>query len=138
MSHLRLYVEGTALEFEGLFFQTKTRNGNGKSVVTCFWQVCTVYMEFFECELLSTLSPAPSLWLRYVDDVLLIWPIGQDFVSFVFNVNTLSISIKLTVERNYEGKSHISDTLAHRLLSGFSVAVYRKPTHSGTYLHHFS
>ena len=135
MSLLRLCVEGTVFEFEGLFFRQRHGIAMGSPLSPV---LAGLFMEYFECELLSTLSPAPPLWLRYVDDVLLIWPNEEDFGSFLSNVNALSDSINFTVEWEEDGKIPFLDTLTHRLSSGFSFAVYRKPTHSGTYLHYFS
>ena len=82
MSLLRLCVEGTVFEFESLFFRQRHGIAMGSPMSPGLAGLC---MEYFECELLSTLSPAPPLCLRYVDDVLLIWPYGEDFESFLCN-----------------------------------------------------
>ena len=47
-------------------------------------------------ELLPNAAPLIPLWLRYVDDVLVAWPEGEDFQSFFHNVNSLSPTINFT------------------------------------------
>ena len=95
-------------------------------------------MEYFESELLPTVSPQPQLWLRYVDDVIVMWPEGEDFQEFFQNVNALAPSIKFTVEWEEEDSLPFLDTRIHRLSSGFSFSIFRKPTHSHQYIHWFS
>ena len=56
------------------------------------------------CFQVSTLSPAPPLWLRYFGDVLLIWPNGEDFGSFLANVNALSNSMNSLLSGKREKK----------------------------------
>lgn len=36
--------------------------------------VANLYMDYFESELLPTLSLLPSMWARYVDEIFAIWP----------------------------------------------------------------
>ena len=95
-------------------------------------------MEFYETELLPTILSQPLLWLRYVDDVIAMWPNDSDFQSFLHEVNSLAPSIKFTVEWEEEESIPFLDTKIHRLSSGFSFEIFRKPTHSNQYIHWFS
>ena len=100
--------------------------------------LANLYMEYYETELLPTISPQPLLWLRYVDDVIAMWPENSDFPEFFQKVNALAPSIKFTVEWEEEDSIPFLDTRIRRLSSGFTFSIYRKPTHSHQYIHWFS
>ena len=100
--------------------------------------LANLFMEYFESELLPTIMPKPLLWLRYVDDIYLIWPNDQNFDLFFSRVNTLVPSIKFTTEWEEHDCLPFLDTKVHRRPSGFLFEVHRKPTHSRQYIHYFS
>ena len=63
-----------------------------------------IFMNFFEELALSRALQSglrcPSLWLRYVDDVILFWPhSNEDFEAFYSFLNHLRPSIRFNVER---------------------------------------
>ena len=101
--------------------------------------LASLYMEFFESELLPSLPTRPSLWLRYVDDVFALWPHDRAlFPNFLDALNSLSTSIRFKVEWEAEEKLPFLDSLVHRTSDHFLFSVYRKPMHSGMYVHFFS
>ena len=112
---------GTVFEFERSYFKQKFVITMGSPLSPV---LAGLYMEYFESTLLSTLSPAPSLWLRYVDDVMVLWPENGNFDSFLADVNALAHSINITVERQEEEKIPFLDTVTYRRSSGFSFEVY--------------
>ena len=73
-----------------------------------------------------------------MDDVFLLWQTEENFEAMVTQVNNLSTSIKFTTEWEQAGKLSFLDVNVHRLSSGFAFSIYRKPTHSGQYLHYYS
>ena len=100
--------------------------------------LANLYMEYYETELLPQISPSPPLWLRYVDDVILAWDQQTDFQGFLSQVNDLTPSIKFTTEWEQDRSLPFLDARIHRQTSGFLFEIYRKPTHSGQYLHFYS
>ena len=100
--------------------------------------LANLYMEYYETELLPQISPSPPLWLRYVDDVILAWDQETDFQGFLSQVNDLTSSIKFTTEWEQDRSLPFLDARIHRQTSGFLFEIYRKPTHSGQYLHFYS
>ena len=100
--------------------------------------LANIYMEFFESELLPTLPTQPLLWIRYVDDIFAIWSSEDDVDSFLRDLNALAPSIKFTVEWENDAALPFLDVVVHRELQCFQFSVYRKPTHSGMYLHYYS
>ena len=102
---------------------------------------CNAYMESFECKALESCPPPlkPSVWLRYVDDVVEAINKNQvqDFTSHINNINP---SIQFTVElqtTNSQGTTHLPvlDVDIERKTDGSSkFKIYRKSTHTDQYL----
>ena len=63
--------------------------------------LCNIFMEYFESELLSTISNIK--WLRYVDDIFLVWPDHLNFQEFFDKLNRLHPTIKFKYEWEVEG-----------------------------------
>ena len=78
----------------------------------------------------------PRIWLRYVDDVLIFWnnPLSN-FASFLELLNGIRPSINFSVEYEQDGSLPFLDILIQRTGNNASFSVYRKPTHTGRYLH---
>ena len=101
--------------------------------------MANLYMEYYESELLPTLPLRPSMWLRYVDDVFAIWPHDQaEFPAFLDALNALAPSINFKVEWGVDGVLPFLDARVHQMDGRYSFSVYRKPMHSGMYIHFFS
>ena len=132
---IRLCVNNNFFQFKDQFFRQKFGISMGSPLSPV---LANLYMEYFEAELLPTLAQQPLLWLRYVDDVLLFWPDELDFEAFFRDINGLVPSIKFTTEWEADGMIPFLDTKVHRLTTGFSFEVYRKPTHSNQFIHYFS
>ena len=102
-------------------------------------------MECLESELLSLFPVKPALWVRYVDDILCIWPHGvEHFNDFLDGLNCLIPTILLTPEwENLDvntGKATLPflDVLIYRSPAGISYSVFRKSSHVHSYIHYFS
>ena len=130
-----LCVNNNYFQYENSFYKQKFGISMGSPLSPV---LANLFMEFFESELLPTLPVQPPLWVRYVDDILIFWPDELDFQEFFHGVNNLVPSIKFTVEWEEGGKISFLDTMVYRRTSGFSTAVYRKPTHSNQFLHYYS
>ena len=100
--------------------------------------LANIFMEYFESKLLPGLENRPPLWLRYVDDVFALWPRDLPLLPFLNNLNQLVPSIKFTVEWESEGSLPFLDTEVFRHTANFKFKVFRKPTHSGMFLHFYS
>ena len=100
--------------------------------------LANLFMELLETELLSSVSGKPILWLRYVDDIFALYPNNLEPNSFLTELNGLVDSIKFTVEWEQNGSLPFLDTIVHRKPNSFEFSVFRKPTHTGQYLHYLS
>ena len=98
-----------------------------------------LYMEYFESVLLPNIKPNDMFWFRYVDDVFTIWDDNWgSFDVFLAKLNSLAQNIKFKVEWEVEDKIPFLDVLVTRESDHLTFSVYRKPTHTGSYLHFFS
>ena len=133
---IRLCVESNSFSFHGNYYTQifGVAMGSPLSPVLAGLWMCHI-----ETDLLPSLNPRPSLWLRYVDDVFALWPHDPElFPTFLDELNHLAPSTRFTVEWEDNNKLPFLDTLVHREAHHFSFSVYRKPTHSGMYIHFFS
>ena len=133
---IRLCVDSNSFSFNDNFYSQTYGVAMGSPLSPV---LANLYMEYFESELLPSITPGPSLWHRYVDDVFALWPHDpESFPVFLEALNSLSPSIRFKVEWEVDGKLPFLDALVHRTRSHFNFSVYRKPMHSGMYVHFFS
>ncbi|XP_071446257.1 uncharacterized protein [Hetaerina americana] len=94
--------------------------------------VANLYMERFEMNVLNTHDKKPMLWLRYIDDTLVIWQ----------RITQVSRTPKCTTQKHpvhngYEkgGLVPFLDVIIKRKSNGkLGHAVYRKSTRTDQYL----
>ena len=100
--------------------------------------VANIYMRFFEemarCTALELSLPTPLLWLRYVDDILVMLHSEEDFTRLLTLLNSLRDSIEFTLELESEGQLPFLDLSIKKGDRGVVFGVYRKPTHTDMYL----
>jgi hypothetical protein len=92
--------------------------------------VSNIFMERFEKVALDTAEYKPAKWLRYVDDPFVVWPHGPARLQQFFNhIISVRPTIKFTTEVPF------LDVLDMKQGPKQITKVYRKPTHTGRYLH---
>ncbi|KAJ4430702.1 hypothetical protein ANN_19293 [Periplaneta americana] len=97
--------------------------------------ITNYYMEHLEHEILATAPLKPTHFFRYVDDMFVIWPHGQDTLpDFLRHINSQRPQIQFTMEVETNGKLPFLDILISRNNGSLGHAVYRKPTHTNLYL----
>ena len=96
--------------------------------------LANLVMKNVEQRALASASVNPSLWQRFVDDV--ISAVSENEIDVLLqHLNSIEPSIQFTVERETDRKLALLDTCVHRTIEGkLETNVYRKPTHSEKYL----
>lgn len=98
--------------------------------------VTNIFMEHFEKPALDTADLNPGTWLLYIDDTFVIWPhIQASLPEFLHHLNNLKPAIQFTMEVETNNTFPFLDVLVRKSDSNLSTNVYRKPTHTGHYLH---
>ena len=107
--------------------------------------VANIFMCTFEREALASARrlslTVPKLWLRYVDDVFVLYEGDEHSLNTFFcHVNSCHESITFTKEVEKEGTLPFLDLLIARNVADASLdfTVYRKPTHTNHYLNRLS
>ena len=76
----------------------------------------------------------PEIYVRYVDDIFVMFKNKHEHLSFLNNLNKLHSSLSFTCECEVENKIAFLDVLVERVNNTFTTTVYRKPTFNGLYV----
>ena len=97
--------------------------------------IANIFVEEFEVKTFNSFPHPPSLWLRFVDDTIVINKAehSQDLLQ---HINNQDPHIQFTVEPTQQGSLLLLDTLVTiEPDNTFSATAYRKPTHTDQYLY---
>lgn len=97
-----------------------------------------LYMEALEDSDFFKIMGSDSLWLRYVDDVLVIVPKTTDLEQKLRQLNEVNEKVQFTIEKEKDGQIPFLDTCIIRKETCFKFKVYRKPTNKEDYVHFYS
>ena len=101
--------------------------------------LANLFLEHVESELLPQYNGnKPIFWKRYVDDILCLVSPEFDLEHFQKFINSLYPSLKFTHEWSVNAKISFLDILIHNCKTCLKFSIFRKPTHSETYLHYFA
>ena len=95
-----------------------------------------LFLSIFECELLDQYPIKPSICLRYIDDIFMIWNESEDKLKDFFTyINMVNPAIQFT--HAYSSKSVNSMDALVTLTDDETIYtdIYRKPTDTHQYLH---
>jgi uncharacterized protein (UPF0335 family) len=129
MELLEVSMKTIYFQFEDELYQQKDGMAMGSSLPPV---VSNIFMEHFEKLVLETSDLKPAVLLRYVDDTFVVWPHGPSSLQdFLCHLNSVRPAIQFTMEVETNNNLPFLDVL----VTDLSTRVYRKPTHSGRYLH---
>ena len=96
-------------------------------------------MKYVEMQLIETLPKKPTFWLRFIDDIFMIWGHGKQALE---DLKHLSNSIHPTIKfafNNSETEIAFLDTIIYRGKENqILTRLYHKPTDNKQYLHYNS
>ena len=100
----------------------------------CAPAVACLFMGDFEQKHVYTYSLQPLIWLRYIDDIFLVWTHGLDeLLKFKNHLNTRHDRVKFTMSYS-PAQLEFLDTLVKLTNNKLSTELYTKPTSSLSYL----
>ena len=103
----------------------------------CSPSLACIYMGEFERTHVYTYKNKPFLWLRYIDDVFLIWTHGEElFNEFLAHLNSRVSTIKFTGSLSpiHKGREYL-DTSVYIENNKLISKLFIKPTNALSYLH---
>ena len=137
---IKLCVTDTYFTFNGHIYKQTFGVAMGSSLSPV---LANLYMEFFEVSLLPNINVIGIeivLWKRYVDDIFALLKLTDEhsLEEFLFELNSCEPSIKFTLERSQNNTLPFLDVLLEKTQESFKTKVYRKSTHTNSYIHYFS
>ena len=98
-----------------------------------------LFMDRFETKALENYPLKPMSWLRFIDDIFMIWTHGEDqLMSFITYLNGINPSVKFTHEHSHQSVNFLDNSLHidenHRIYT----TQYKKSTDIHLYLHNTS
>ena len=96
--------------------------------------MANICMEYFEEMALESISLKPTIWLRYIHNTFIIWPLQKDVQILLDDVNSIKHSIQFTIEKESNNTLPFLDVPISRTEQGFKTSVYCKPKFIRQYL----
>lgn len=98
-----------------------------------------IYMDSFERQHVYVYTPRPRLWLRFIDDILLVWDHGMDALrEFITNLNNRHPNIKFSEEISYSEVSFLDISISKDPSGKLRTDLFTKSTDANNYLHYSS
>ena len=98
-----------------------------------------LFMSDFEDKYVYTYHKPPYIWLRYIDDVFMVWLHGlTELLKFIDHLNSSQQHIKFTHEHSRIKVNYLDTTVKYTEGKGLSCNVYSKPTDTQSYLRYNS
>ena len=98
-------------------------------------QYANIFMANLEENFLQNTDNKPLIYLRYIDDIFLLWTHGEEkLLQFYKDFNSEDPDIHVTMNHSTKEVNFLDTTI--RLKNNtLQTSLYKKPTHSQTYLH---
>ena len=132
---VELCVRYGVFEFDGVEYEQIEGLAMGSplsAVLAC------LFMETLEVDHYMEVVGQRVVWLRYVDDIIVVVPCRTDLPALLTRLNAVHPSIQFTVEEEQNECLPFLDTVVTRQDSGPVFRVYRKPTNKDDFVHFFS
>jgi hypothetical protein len=122
--------------FDNQFYlQTKgTAIGTTMAVV-----YAVIFMHIFETGALSQSRLRPALWLRFIDDIFMVWPHSEaSLADFVHYLNSINSSIQFTYSCSKSSIDFLDIVVSKDSCGTVSTDLYIKNTDTHQFLHNLS
>ena len=98
-----------------------------------------IFMHYLESNCLETTTKKPKIWLRFIDDIFMIWSHGlQKLKQFMNRINNYHSTIRFTYDHHNEEIPFL-DTIVYRTKENkLFTRNYHKPSDNKQYLHYHS
>ena len=131
---LRIVLENNCFDFNGETFLQTTGTAMGSPMAPSY---ASLFMGKFKEDFINSISPKPDVWLRFLDDIVMVWNGSfENLNCFLDSINNFHSSIKFTCTYNIS-KTTVSflDVSIYKDEYGQICSdIYCKPTNMHLYL----
>ncbi len=93
----------------------------------------------FEIKHVYSYHLQPSIWLRYIDDIFLVWSHSREELdTFIQHLNVAHPTLKFTANSHNKSMDFLDTTVKVDTDSGLYTTLYTNPMDTHTYLHYTS
>ena len=132
LSLLKMVLEMNNFQFNGENFLQIGGTAMGTRVAAT---LANLFMGYFEVKHVYTYKLQPTLWVRFIDDIFLIWPHGKtELESFLTHLSKVHSSIKFMSEYS-EKEIPFLETKVCLEGGRLYTNLYTKPTDANNFLH---
>lgn len=129
---LKMVLTMNSFQFNNSNYLQVGGTATGNRVAPTF---ANIYMDSFEQTHVYPYHLNPRLWLRFIDDILLIWDHGiKALNSFMEYLNSRHPNIKFSEEISNSEVSLLNILISKNQAGGLSTDLYSKPTDANNYL----
>ena len=133
---LQLVLHSMSFSFNGDHYLQIGGTAMGTSVAPNY---ANLFMDRFETKALDNWLLKPLVWLRFIDDIFMIWTHGEDSLSnFIEYLNGIHPTIKFTHEVSTSSINFLDTTIKINSNRELYTTLYEKPTDTHLYLHYTS
>ena len=127
-----MVLEFNNFDFNGDHYLQVGGTAMGTRVAPTF---ANLFMADFEDRLVSTYPLKPTLWVRFIDDIFLLWDHGRESLDkFITYLNEVHETIKFTYEISRESIPFL-DTCVKIVDNRIVTDLHNKVTDAHNYLH---
>ncbi|XP_060579543.1 uncharacterized protein LOC132736432 [Ruditapes philippinarum] len=133
---LKLILENNYFKFGDDYFLQKMGTAMGSPVAPAY---AALFMGKFEEEFLKDSQLKPSLWLRFLDDIFMLWDHSlEELNTFIDKINNVHPSIKFTHTISQQSVSFLDVQVSKGKSYELQTNVYVKETNNHQYLDYTS
>ena len=134
---LKFVLGNNVFSFDNVVFKQTCGLAMGTKLAPA---LATIVVGDLEEPFLDRHTHQPLLWMRYIDDVFLVWPHSEsDFLAFVDALNNLAPRIKFTYDLSRRAVNFLDLTIYKSsdfsITGKLSTKIYYKPTNTFSYNH---
>ena len=133
---LKLVLHSMNFEFNGDHYLQIGGTAMGTALAPNY---ANLFMDRFETKALAGWHKKPKVWLRFIDDIFMIWEHGLESLNeFIEYLNNIHPTIKFTSEYSNEKIAFLDTTVKIDDDLTLYTTLYEKPTDTHLYLHYTS